>query len=194
MRLHCAFITVMCISHKTRVILVFMWTCYSVHHLGKRGKEPMYDVFAVELKWRSTITHNILACSFWYLYLCAWNRCQWYIIELTPCESILLITVEISCLQAMGKLRQHYDNLKERYAVSDVTVSVQSKQITSNSIFFGVWCIFTVREVALTWFWTPPRCGFSTRLRKHRLSQPRGHGPWSKQYNQPWQNLHRKNG
>jgi hypothetical protein len=30
----------------------------------------------------------------------------------------------------MGKLRQRYDNLKERYANSDVTVSVQSKQIT----------------------------------------------------------------
>jgi hypothetical protein len=34
----------------------------------------------------------------------------------------------------MGKLRQRYDNLKERYANSDVTISVQSKQKTSSSI------------------------------------------------------------
>jgi hypothetical protein len=27
----------------------------------------------------------------------------------------------------MGKLRQRYDELKERYGVSDITVSVQSK-------------------------------------------------------------------
>jgi hypothetical protein len=36
----------------------------------------------------------------------------------------------------MGKLRQRYDNLKERYANSDVTISVQSKQKTSSSIFY----------------------------------------------------------
>jgi hypothetical protein len=34
----------------------------------------------------------------------------------------------------MGKLRQRYDDLKERYANSDVTISVQSKQKTSSSI------------------------------------------------------------
>ena len=34
--------------------------------------------------------------------------------------------MEILCLEAMAKLRQCYDDLKERYVVSDVTVSVQN--------------------------------------------------------------------
>jgi hypothetical protein len=33
----------------------------------------------------------------------------------------------------MSKLRQQYDDLKERYGISDITISVQSKD-TSNCI------------------------------------------------------------
>jgi hypothetical protein len=36
----------------------------------------------------------------------------------------------------MSKLRQRYDELKERYGVSDITVSVQSKDRSSNRLSF----------------------------------------------------------
>lgn len=39
-------------------------------------------------------------------------------------------------VQAMSKLRQRYDELKERYGVSDITVSVQSKDRSSNRLSF----------------------------------------------------------
>jgi hypothetical protein len=34
----------------------------------------------------------------------------------------------------MSKLRQQYDDLKERYGISDITISVQSKDKSSNCI------------------------------------------------------------
>lgn len=51
----------------------------------------------------------------------------------------------------MSKLRQQYDDLKERYGISDITISVQSKDKSSNCIpiFWSLskiyeWSIFTI--------------------------------------------------
>ncbi|KAG8046239.1 hypothetical protein GUJ93_ZPchr0008g11876 [Zizania palustris] len=54
--------------------------------------------------------------------------------------------------EKMSTVRQQYEELKERYGVSDITVSVQIEYI-------------------------PFRCGITTGLQQHRLSDPRGHGP-----------------
>jgi hypothetical protein len=44
-----------------------------------------------------------------------------------PNNFVVSNSLYIYIIQAMGKLRQRYDELKERYGVSDITVSVQSK-------------------------------------------------------------------
>jgi len=71
----------------------------------------------------------------------------------------------------MSKLRQRYDDLKERYGVSDITVSVQSKDRSSKLPFIPFEAnllndkYLELCELLLTCL-APFRCGFSAGLQQ----------------------------